>query len=204
MAVGGGGGMPARDTVVGADGAAVAALAVRSLSRADLELGASRLLPPCDLRIAAPPVLRLPVHAAPPGVMQIDPRLPPPTVSSFRFTPHSPAAAPPRPAERAPRPATDRAASPARRTRIRPPRDVVKLSEKFFYLLQPDLETTLRSDRLEFPRQPFPFQLEGMAFLVPRHAAVLADEMGLGKSMQAISAIRLLVRSGEARRVLVV
>jgi SNF2 family DNA or RNA helicase len=43
-----------------------------------------------------------------------------------------------------------------------------------------------------------------MAFLVPRHAAVLADEMGLGKSMQAISSLRLLIRSGEARRVLVV
>ena len=91
-----------------------------------------------------------------------------------------------------------------RRTPTAPPRDVVKLSERFFYLLQPDLETMLQVGKLEFPRQPFPFQLDGMAFLVPRHAAVLADEMGLGKSMQAISSIRLLVRSGEARRVLVV
>jgi len=96
------------------------------------------------------------------------------------------------------------AAADRRRTRIVPPRDVVKLSERFFYLLQPDLETVLETSRLEFPRQPFPFQLDGMAFLVPRHGAVLADEMGLGKSMQAISSIRLLVRSGEARRVLVV
>ena len=62
----------------------------------------------------------------------------------------------------------------------------------------------LHAGKLEFPRQPFPFQFDGMAFLVPRHSAVLADEMGLGKSMQAISSIRLLVRSGEARRVLVV
>jgi len=62
----------------------------------------------------------------------------------------------------------------------------------------------LRCERLRFPREPFPFQLDGMAFLVPRHSAVLADEMGLGKSMQAISSIRLLVRSGQARRVLVV
>ncbi|RLS78864.1 MAG: DEAD/DEAH box helicase [Planctomycetota bacterium] len=97
---------------------------------------------------------------------------------------------------------TARSARP--RTRIAPPQDVVKLSERFFYLLQPDLETMLQAGRLEFPRQPFPFQLDGMAFLMPRHGAVLADEMGLGKSMQAISSIRLLVRSGEARRVLVV
>lgn len=91
-----------------------------------------------------------------------------------------------------------------RRTRIVPPGDVVKLSERLFFLLQPDLESTLRSSRLEFPRQPFPFQLDGMAFLMPRHGAILADEMGLGKSMQAISSVRLLVRSGQARRVLVV
>ena len=100
--------------------------------------------------------------------------------------------------------AGDGAAGERRRTRIVPPRDVVKLSERFFYLLQPDLETVLETSSLEFPRQPFPFQLDGMAYLVPRHGAVLADEMGLGKSMQAISSIRLLVRSGEARRVLVV
>ncbi|MFM7043389.1 MAG: DEAD/DEAH box helicase, partial [Planctomycetaceae bacterium] len=122
-------------------------------------------------------------------------------------------AAPPKAVDAAPRgeaapiaratvPAGDGPAMP-RRTRLAPPRDVVKLSERFFYLLQPDLETMLQAGRLQFPRRPFPFQLDGMAFLVPRHGAVLADEMGLGKSMQAISSIRLLVRGGEARRVLV-
>ena len=48
---------------------------------------------------------------------------------------------------------------------------------------------------------PFPFQFEGVAFLYPRHAAVLADEMGLGKTMQAITAIRLLLRRGEVQSV---
>jgi SNF2 family DNA or RNA helicase len=91
-----------------------------------------------------------------------------------------------------------------RRARIAPPSDVVKLSERMFYLLQPDLETILETSDLVFPHDPFPFQYEGMAFLAPRHAAVLADEMGLGKSMQAISTIRLLLHGGEARRVLVV
>ena len=90
------------------------------------------------------------------------------------------------------------------RARIKPPGDVVKLSERIFYLLQPDLETILETSELVFPHDPYPFQYEGMAFLAPRHSAVLADEMGLGKSMQAISTIRLLVHSGEARRVLVV
>jgi SNF2 family DNA or RNA helicase len=43
-----------------------------------------------------------------------------------------------------------------------------------------------------------------VAFLYPRHAAVLADEMGLGKTMQAITALRLLLRSGEIQSVLLI
>jgi SNF2 family DNA or RNA helicase len=175
-------------------------------------------------RIARPAALRFPIDVPRPAVTQIglfDTR---PAVRSFRFqlpaapppaaTKPSPqaAAAPAMPAVAAPsEPAgvdaeasVDDAALSAKRTRIAPPADVIKLSERFFYLLQPDLETILETSSLEFPRQPFPFQFDGMAFLMPRHGAVLADEMGLGKSMQAISSIRLLVRSGQARRVLVV
>ena len=96
------------------------------------------------------------------------------------------------------------AAKARKRTRIQPPHDVVKLSERLFYLLQPDLETLLAGCSLSFPREPFPFQLDGMAFLMPRFGGILADEMGLGKSMQAISSLRLLVHSGQARSVLVI
>jgi len=175
----------------------------------------------CDLVIPRPPALRLPVGLPRPEVRSLELLPPRPSVQSHFFArPHAVAAAslakppvsavpraaaagemlPGEPGE--PGAATGR--GPARRTRIAPPQDVVKLSERFFYLLQPDLETMLRGGKLGFPRAPFPFQLAGMAFLLPRHSAVLADEMGLGKSMQAISSIRLLVRSGEARRVLVV
>ena len=99
---------------------------------------------------------------------------------------------------------TPRAAQARKRTRIQPPHDVVKLSERLFYLLQPDLETLLAGCSLSFPHEPFPFQLDGMAFLMPRFGGILADEMGLGKSMQAISSLRLLVHSGQARSVLVI
>jgi len=57
---------------------------------------------------------------------------------------------------------------------------------------------------LELPFEPFDFQLDGIAFLFPRHHAVLADEMGLGKTMQAVTALRLLVRIGQLRRILLV
>lgn len=89
-------------------------------------------------------------------------------------------------------------------TRLKPPNDMVKLVDRLQYVLQPSLESLLAEGSLAFPFCPFPFQFEGIAFLYPRQAAVLADEMGLGKTMQAITAIRLLLRRGEARSVLLV
>jgi SNF2 family DNA or RNA helicase len=184
---------------------------IRSLHAADLALPTVASSSVGELTLPRPPVLRLPLPAVEPRVVAVELLAALPKVTSYRFTPSS---VPPPAAVAAvatvlpgPEPAPGTAAvlpPPLRRTRVAPPRDVVKLSERFFYLLQPDLETMLHAGRLEFPRQPFPFQLDGMAFLMPRHSAVLADEMGLGKSMQAISSIRLLVRAGEARRVLVV
>jgi SNF2 family DNA or RNA helicase len=89
-------------------------------------------------------------------------------------------------------------------TRIKPPGDVIKLTDRLHYLLQPSLESLLAEGALGFPFRPFPFQFEGVAFLYPRQAAILADEMGLGKTMQAITAMRLLLRRGEVQSALLV
>lgn len=91
-----------------------------------------------------------------------------------------------------------------RHTRIRPPRDLVKLEDRLRLLLQPPVEALLSASSLRFASPPFGYQLDGIAFLFPRHEAVLADEMGLGKTMQAITAIRLLAHQGQLRRVLLV
>jgi SNF2 family DNA or RNA helicase len=193
------------------DGPEREAATVRSIRRDALAL-ADVVAGPVWSPLPWPQVLRLPLEAGRPAVARMEILSAAPAVRSYRFG--RPAAAPATasaaiaPGARAQdRDRRDDAAAGGalpRRARIAPPTDVVKLEERFFYLLQPDLETTLRAGRLTFPRSPFPFQFEGMAFLLPRHGAVLADEMGLGKSMQAISSIRLLVRSGEARKVLVV
>lgn len=90
------------------------------------------------------------------------------------------------------------------RTRIKPPKDVIKLEDRLFFMLQPPLESILSSRTMRFPFKPFDFQYEGIAFLFPRYSAILADEMGLGKTMQAITAIRLLLRTGSARRILLI
>lgn len=57
---------------------------------------------------------------------------------------------------------------------------------------------------MRFPFKPFDFQYEGVAFLFPRYNAILADEMGLGKTMQAITSMRLLLRTEHAKRILIV
>lgn len=87
---------------------------------------------------------------------------------------------------------------------IVPPDDVVKLSDRLFYVLQPPLETLFGPGELPLPHEPFPYQYEGISFLYPRHAAVLADEMGLGKTMQAISTLRLLMYAAEVRSVVLI
>jgi SNF2 family DNA or RNA helicase len=129
-----------------------------------------------------------------------------PRVFSFTFpeaprpVPAKSSASPPRPLSPSPPPKAPTQSS----TRIQPPRDIIKLEDRLYYLLQPPLETLIQSDALHFPFEPFPYQYQGVAFLYPRYSAVLADEMGLGKTMQAITAIRMLLRSGELRSVLLI
>lgn len=94
--------------------------------------------------------------------------------------------------------------APSNRTRMKPPRDVIKLEDRLYYLLQPPLESLVSNGTITFPFEPFPYQFEGIAFLYPRHAAILADEMGLGKTMQAISTMRLLLHARETRSILLI
>ena len=96
------------------------------------------------------------------------------------------------------------AIAPKKNTRIKPPDDIVKLEDRLYYLLQPSLESLVAGGELRFPFEPFPYQMDGIAFLYPRHSAVMADEMGLGKTMQAITSIRLLLAAREVRSVLMI
>ncbi|MCA8997152.1 MAG: DEAD/DEAH box helicase [Planctomycetaceae bacterium] len=91
-----------------------------------------------------------------------------------------------------------------KQTRIKPPSDALSLEDRLFYVLQPPLESWLRGQELIMPFEPFPYQYEGIAWIFSQDAALLADEMGLGKTMQTITAVRLLLRAGQVRRVLFV
>ena len=89
-------------------------------------------------------------------------------------------------------------------TRLKPPDDALSLEDRLFYVLQPPLETWLAGQELLMPFEPFPYQYQGIAWLFSQKAALLADEMGLGKTMQAITAVRLLLRSHHIRRILLI
>jgi SNF2 family DNA or RNA helicase len=80
----------------------------------------------------------------------------------------------------------------------------VQFKDRLLYLLQPPLEDVFAGKQVSLPFKPYPYQIRGIAFLMPRHAALLADEMGLGKTVQVIVALRLLFFAGLIRRGLVV
>jgi SNF2 family DNA or RNA helicase len=128
----------------------------------------------------------------------IPPDLPRPPAKPKLFRPEPE----PEPAP-APQPAPSHGSRPTR-TRLRPPGDVVQFKERLLYLLQPALEDLFAGRQVSLPFEPYPYQLQGIAFLMPRHAALLADEMGLGKTAQVIIALRLLFHGGFIRRALVV
>ncbi len=145
----------------------------------------------------------LAIEADPPAVITLKVSAQRPRINSFTF-PEAPQSV--SPSLRLPVAPSLRPSVPPRKaaTRIRPPGDVVKLHDRLYYVLQPPLETLLALGALHFPFEPFAYQYQGVAFLYPRYSAVLADEMGLGKTMQAITAIRMLLRSGEIRSVLLI
>jgi SNF2 family DNA or RNA helicase len=90
------------------------------------------------------------------------------------------------------------------RIRPKPTSDTVLFKDRLLCLLQPPLDGLFDGRQLQVQFEPFPYQLEGIAFLMPRAGALLADEMGLGKTAQAILAMRLLFHQGQIRRSLVV
>ncbi|HMC88825.1 MAG TPA: DEAD/DEAH box helicase [Gemmataceae bacterium] len=102
------------------------------------------------------------------------------------------------------RPFPGAASGAKKRTRLRPPADAVVLKERLLYLLQPPLENLFAGKQVRLPFQPYPYQVEGIAFLMPRYGALLADEMGLGKTVQSILALRLLFQAGLIQRALLV
>jgi SNF2 family DNA or RNA helicase len=129
------------------------------------------------------------------------------TTDGWRF-PMPPETLPQRPQVERPRVAAPETESATEHSdkpvRLKPPRDAVQFKERLLYLLQPPLKNIFSGRQITVPFQPFPYQLEGIAFLMPRHHALLADEMGLGKTAQAILSLRLMFHTGLIENALLV
>ena len=65
------------------------------------------------------------------------------------------------PAEKANRRKKRKRYTSLERHRIKPPNEVVKLQDRLYYLLQPPLDSLVGSGQLNFPFDPFPYQLDG-------------------------------------------
>ena len=50
----------------------------------------------------------------------------------------------------------------------------------------------------------YPFQRDGVGWLLQHSGGILADDMGLGKTVQVVSAVRILINRGDIRTTLVV
>jgi len=75
---------------------------------------------------------------------------------------------------------------------------IVSIFDLILPLLQPPLGENLDNPIFFKPgKELYPFQRIGVKFLVENERALLGDEMGLGKSIQAIIAIRFLLRMGK-------
>ncbi len=81
----------------------------------------------------------------------------------------------------------------------------VDLFNLIFPILQPPLGESFDSP-IAFPlgRELYPFQREGVKFLIEHERALLGDEMGLGKTQQAITTLRFLFRMGKITNGLII
>jgi len=72
-------------------------------------------------------------------------------------------------------------------------------------MLQPPVDFDF-IDVLDLPPRcsPYPYQWEGIKFLVERDGALLGDDMGTGKTVQSILAMRLLFQRGDVKSALIV
>jgi len=72
-------------------------------------------------------------------------------------------------------------------------------------ILQPPVDFNF-IDVLDLPPRcaPYPYQWEGIKFLVERDGALLGDDMGTGKTVQSILAMRLLFQRGDVKSALIV
>lgn len=83
------------------------------------------------------------------------------------------------------------------------PRSKPNFWDLLFVLLQPPLEFG-KTESFLLPSDLYPYQIEGVNFLVANNHALLADDMGTGKTVMTLVALKLLMRSGKVSKALII
>lgn len=71
-----------------------------------------------------------------------------------------------------------------------------------FAVLQPPL-TLEQSENLLLPNSPYPYQWQGIKFLMDNEHALLADDMGTGKTVMTTVALKILIQQTKVHHVLI-
>ncbi len=71
-----------------------------------------------------------------------------------------------------------------------------------FAVLQPPLSFG-QSENLLLPSSPYPYQWQGIKFLMDNEHALLADDMGTGKTVMTIVALKILIQQTKVHHVLI-
>ncbi|MFN3491040.1 MAG: SNF2-related protein [Anaerolineales bacterium] len=71
-----------------------------------------------------------------------------------------------------------------------------------FAVLQPPL-TFGQSENLLLPNSPYPYQWQGIKFLMDNEHALLADDMGTGKTVMTTVALKILIQQTKVHHVLI-
>lgn len=78
------------------------------------------------------------------------------------------------------------------------------LAQRLRELLAAPSKVQIQDVELDWPGGLLPFQLDGVRALVASRRLLLADDMGLGKTLQAIAAVRVLLKGRAVRDALIV
>jgi superfamily II DNA or RNA helicase len=82
------------------------------------------------------------------------------------------------------------------------PRFIPSFWDLIFVLLQPPLAFG-KTDSLLLPHDLYPYQIEGVRFLVSNNHALLADDMGTGKTVMSTVALKILMRMNTVKSALI-
>ena len=89
------------------------------------------------------------------------------------------------------------------RTRTKVSRRILSVWDLIFPLLQPPLRIDFPAV-LDLPSPLYPYQIDGVKFLLDRDCALLGDDMGTGKTVQSLVAMRMLFQLGKIKSALIV